>query len=219
MPTADRPPTPAGSWFGRWSPILPILVAEFVVWIGFGALLPIMPLYFRDHGVDFTTLGVIIAAWPAARLIGEPIFGWVADRTRRVPLMVAGAALAGVFEFLPLIFVGPLPFIVLRALAGFSTAMYDPAARGSITELTPPERRGEAFGLYSAAQMGGLLFGPAIGGLGASVFGGVAFVFVFGAVSSILAAVVVGLRVPETAGPATRATPSFDAAEFPGRPA
>jgi MFS family permease len=219
MPNADRPRTPAATWLGRWSPILPILVAEFVVWIGFGALLPIMPLYFRDHGVDFTTLGVIIAAWPAARLIGEPIFGWVADRTRRVPLMVAGAALAGVFEFLPLIFVGPLPFIVLRALAGFSTAMYDPAARGSITELTPPERRGEAFGLYSAAQMGGLLFGPAIGGLGASVFGGVAFVFVFGAVSSILAAIVVGLRVPETAGPATRATPSFDAAEFPGRPA
>ena len=103
--------------------------------------------------------------------------------------------------------------------AGFSTAMYDPAARGSITELTPPERRGEAFGLYSAAQMGGLLFGPAIGGLGASVFGGVAFVFVFGAVSSILAAVVVGLRVPETAGPAARATPSYDTAEFPGRPA
>ncbi|HEX5012846.1 MAG TPA: MFS transporter [Candidatus Limnocylindrales bacterium] len=220
MPTINRARVSAATWYGRWSPILPILVAEFVVWIGFGALLPIMPLYFRDHGVDFTTLGVIIAAWPAARLIGEPIFGWVADRTRRVPLMVAGAALAGIFEFLPLVFVGPLPFIVLRALAGFSTAMYDPAARGSITELTPPERRGEAFGLYSAAQMGGLLFGPAIGGLGAALFGGVAFVFVFGAVSSILAAIVVGLRVPETVGLAGgRAKPSFDAAEFPARPA
>jgi predicted MFS family arabinose efflux permease len=94
---ADSPSAPARPppWLGRWSPILPILVAEFVVWIGFGALLPIMPLYFRDHGVDFTMLGFIIAAWPAARLIGEPIFGWVADRTRRVPLMVAGAALAG----------------------------------------------------------------------------------------------------------------------------
>jgi MFS family permease len=220
MPTARRARTSAATWLGRWSPILPILVAEFVVWIGFGALLPIMPLYFRDHGVDFTMLGFIIAAWPAARLIGEPIFGWVADRTRRVPLMVAGAALAGIFEFLPLVFVGPIPFIVLRALAGFSTAMYDPAARGTIADLTPPERRGEAFGLYSAAQMGGLLFGPAIGGLGASLFGGVAFVFVFGAVSSILAAAVVGLRVPETAGLVHgRAKPSFDTAEFPGRPA
>ena len=36
------------------------------------------------------TLGIVIAAWPAARLIGEPVFGWLADRTRRVPLMVVG---------------------------------------------------------------------------------------------------------------------------------
>jgi MFS family permease len=223
MALARRLPTPVATWFDRWSAILPILVAEFVVWLGFGALLPIMPLYFRDHGVDFATLGLVIAAWPAARLVGEPIFGWVADRTRRVPLMVAGAALAGIFEFLPLVFVGALPFTLLRGLAGLSSAMYDPAARGTITDLTPPERRGEAFGLYSAAQMGGLLFGPAIGGIGASIFGGVAFVFVFGAVSSIAAAILVALRVRETsvtADPArARAAASYDAREFPARPA
>jgi MFS transporter, DHA1 family, tetracycline resistance protein len=223
MTLARRLPAPVATWFDRWSAILPILVAEFVVWIGFGALLPIMPLYFRDHGVDFATLGLVIAAWPAARLLGEPIFGWVADRTRRVPLMVAGAALAGIFEFLPLVFVGPLPFTLLRGLAGFATAMYDPAARGTITDLTPPERRGEAFGLYSAAQMGGLLFGPAIGGIGASLFGGIGFVFVFGAVSSIAAAIVVAIRVPETSSSArptgSGAAADFDATEFPARPA
>ncbi|MFL5776385.1 MAG: MFS transporter [Chloroflexota bacterium] len=217
---ARRSRASASGWMLRWSPILPILIAEFVVWVGFGALLPIMPLYFRDHGVDFATLGLIIAAWPAARLIGEPIFGWIADRTRRVPLMVAGAALAGIFEFLPLVFTGAVPFILLRGLAGFSTAMYDPAARGTMTELTPPEHRGEAFGLYSAAQMGGLLLGPAIGGIGAAIFGGFAFVFVFGAVSSIAAAILVALRVRETSGPTReRATATFETTEFPGRPA
>jgi DHA1 family multidrug resistance protein-like MFS transporter len=220
MSTARRIRPSVAAWFAMWSPILPILIAEFVVWLGFGALLPIMPLYFRDHGVGFTTLGIVIAAWPAARLIGEPIFGWVADRTRRVPLMVIGAALAGVFEFLPFVFVGAVPFTIFRALAGFSTAMYDPAARGTITDLTPPERRGEAFGLYSAAQMGGLLFGPAIGGLGAAVFGGVGFVFIFSAVSSIAAAALVGLLVRETAGPArAHASALFVATEFPARPA
>jgi MFS family permease len=220
MSFAQRLRAPASRWIGTWSPILPILVAEFFIWVGFGSLLPIMPLYFRDHGVDFATLGLVIAAWPAARLIGEPLFGWVADRTRRVPLMVVGAALAGVFAFLPLVFVGAAPFILLRGLAGLSTAMYDPAARGTITELTPPDRRGEAFGIYSAAQMGGLLFGPAIGGLGAALFGGVAFVFVFGAISSIAAAILVGLRVRETSGVTRpRVAASYDATEFPARPA
>jgi MFS family permease len=185
------------AWNRRWGAILPLLTAELIVWLGFGALLPIMPLYFTEHGVDLQTLGVVVAAWPAARLIGEPVFGWIADRTRRVPLMVAGNVLAGIFLFLPLVFVGAVPFIVLRALAGLSTAMYDPAARGYITDATPPDRRGEAFGLYGAAQMGGLLLGPAIGGIGAAVFGGVGFIFVFGAISSFVAAAAIAIRVRE----------------------
>jgi MFS family permease len=185
------------AWTRRWDAILPLLAAELIVWLGFGALLPIMPLYFTEHGVDLVTLGVVVAAWPAARLVGEPIFGWIADRTRRVPLMVAGNVLAGIFLFLPLVFVGAVPFTILRAVAGLATAMYDPAARGYITDATPADRRGEAFGLYGAAQMGGLLLGPAIGGIGAAVFGGVGFIFVFGAIASFLAAAAIAIRVRE----------------------
>lgn len=219
MSLPSRLSLPLASWTERWSGILPLLLAEFVVWLGFGALLPVMPLYFREHGVDLTTLGVIIAAWPAARLVGEPIFGWLADRVARVPLMVAGNIGAGIFQFLPLVFVGPLPFLVLRALQGLATSVYDPAARGYISDATPPERRGEAFGLYGAAQMGGLLFGPAIGGLGSAWFGGIGFVFVFGAISSFVAALAIGLRVREIPGSSReRAPSSFDATEFPGRP-
>lgn len=207
------------TWLSTWSPILPLLVAEFVVWLGFGALLPVMPLYFTEHGVDFATLGVVVAAWPAARLVGEPIFGWLADRTRRVPLMVIGNVGAGVFQFLPLVLIGPGAFIALRALQGLSTAIYDPAARGYITDATPPERRGEAFGLYGAAQMGGLLLGPAFGGLGAAAFGGISFVFVFGALSSFVAAGAIALRVRELA-PIGRhsAITALGSTEFPGGP-
>src|SRR3954454_11194679 len=179
----------------RGTAILPLLLAELIVWLGFGALLPIMPLYFTDHGVGLQMLGVVIAAWPAARLVGEPVFGWVADRSRRVPLMVLGNIGAGIFLFLPLIFVGLVPFTILRALAGLATAMYDPAARGYIADTTPADRRGGGVGDYGAAQMGGLLLGPAIGGLGATIFGGVGFIFVFGGVSSMLAAAAIALRV------------------------
>jgi DHA1 family multidrug resistance protein-like MFS transporter len=207
------------AWLSTWSPILPLLVAEFVVWLGFGALLPVMPLYFTEHGVDFRTLGVVVAAWPAARLVGEPIFGWLADRTARVPLMVIGNIGAGIFQFLPLVIVGPGAFIALRALQGLSTSIYDPAARGYITDATPPERRGEAFGLWGAAQMGGLLLGPAIGGLGAAMFGGISFVFVFGAVSSFVAAGAIAVRVRERV-PTGRHSPitALGSTEFPGGP-
>jgi DHA1 family multidrug resistance protein-like MFS transporter len=211
------------AWTRRWSAILPLLAAELIVWLGFGALLPVMPLYFTEHGVDLATLGVVVAAWPAARLVGEPIFGWLADRVPRVPLMIAGNVAAGIFLFLPLVLVGPGPFIVLRALAGLATALYDPAARGYITDATPADRRGEAFGLYGAAQMGGLLLGPAIGGLGSAAFGGVAFIFIFGGISSFVAAAAIALRVRESPRPVVAPGPrerraALDLTEFPHEP-
>jgi MFS family permease len=202
------------TWLTRWGPIAPLLVAEFIVWLGFGALLPVLPIYFTSHGVDFATLGLVIAAWPAARLVGEPVFGWLADRNPRVPLMVAGLLLAGGFTMLPLVLTGPLAFIILRAATGLATAIYDPAARGYLTDATPPERRGEAFGLYGAAQMGGLLFGPAIGAFGADRLGGIGFVFVFGGVAAILAAIPIALRSRETAVRTHAPLPS-DGVEFP----
>ena len=58
-----------------------------------------------------------------------------------------------------------------RALAGLSTSIYDPAARGYLVDANPPERQGELFGLYGAAQMGGLMLGPAIGGIAAAAHG------------------------------------------------
>jgi MFS family permease len=185
------------AWLARWGGILPLLLAEFIVWLGFGALLPVLPLYFQDRGIDLATLGIVIAAWPAARLVGEPLFGWLADRTARVPLMVIGLLATGLFSALPLVLTAPLAFVVLRAAAGLATAVYDPAARGYLTDATEPSRRGEAFGLYGAAQMGGLLFGPAIGAFGSELFGGYGFVFVFGGIAPVVAAIAIALRVRE----------------------
>jgi MFS family permease len=204
------------AWLARWGRIVPLLAAEFIVWLGFGALLPVLPLYFQEQGIDFATLGLVIAAWPAARLVSEPVFGWLADRTARVPLLVVGLVLTGIFSALPLVVTGPLAFFVLRAAAGLSTAMYDPAARGFLTDTTEPARRGEAFGLYGAAQMGGLLFGPAIGAFGAALVGGHGFVFVFGGIASIVAAIAIALTVREkpVAG-RTHPAPGRDHIEFP----
>ncbi|MGK2850235.1 MAG: MFS transporter [Candidatus Limnocylindrales bacterium] len=215
VPPSSRRSRPA-AWLDRWGGILPLLVAEFVVWLGFGGLLPVLPLYFTEQGIDLATLGVVIAAWPAARLVSEPIFGWLADRTARVPLMVVGLVVTGLAGALPLVFIGPTAFILLRAISGLGAAIYDPAARGFLTDATPPERRGEAFGLYGAAQMGGLLLGPTIGAFGAGQFGGIGFVFVFSAVTSVIAAAGIALRVrEEVVERRAHRTPSPDRTEFP----
>ena len=186
-----------GAWFARWGPILPLLLAEFVLWLGFGAMLPILPLYFLAHGIDLAMLGLVVAAWPAARLVAEPIFGWVADRTARKPIMVGALLASAVVVPLPLVFITPTAFILLRAAAGLATAAYDPAARGYLVDATPAERRGEAFGLYGASQMAGLLIGPALGGLGTAFTGSDTFVFGLGGIASLAAGLVVATVVRE----------------------
>ncbi len=177
----------------RIGPILPVLASETVLWLGFGALLPILPLYITERGMDAATLGLIVAAWPATRLIAEPVFGWLADRHDRRLLMIAGLVGTGIVVPLPLFVGGALAFVVLRGLAGLFTAAYDPAARGYILEAVPADERGWAFGLYSAAQMGGFLLGPAIGGVGAALFGGYAFPFVFCGVAMFVGAAVLAV--------------------------
>jgi MFS family permease len=176
---------------------VPLLFAEATIWAGFGALLPILPIYFVEHGVSLPVLGIVVAAWPAARLIGEPLFGWVADRSSRKTMMVIGLVLASVFAVAPVFVVGPLAFIVTRLLAGMSAAIYDPAARGYLVDANPPDRHGETFGLYGAAQMGGLMLGPALGGLAAAATGNPTIPFWVAGIFVFAAGIVVLVRVRE----------------------
>lgn len=213
----------ARAWLEHWSPILPLLIAEAAIGLGFGALLPILPIYFTQHGVDLATLGIVVAAWPAARLVAEPLFGWVADRASRKRMMVISLALSSIVAVLPLMFLGPVAFIVLRALAGICAAGYDPAARGYLSDANLPERQGETFGLYNAAQMGGFMVGPAIGGLAAAATGEPTVVFWVTGISMVVSAILVAARVadrPRTPIPSAAAADAVaGAADAVPRPA
>ncbi len=200
-------------------PILPVLLAEAILWLGFGALLPVLPLYITEQGIDTVTLGWIVAAWPAARLLGEPLFGWLADRGDRRFLMLAGLVATAVVVPMPLVFTGTPAFLLARALAGLATAAYGPAARAYILDATAPEERGAAFGWYSSAQMGGLLLGPAFGGVGAALGGGYAFPFAFCSVALVGAAVLLGLTICRRPAPLHVADEAAAALALAGAPA
>ena len=177
------------AWLVRWRPVLPILVAEFVAMVGFGAMLPVLPLYVVEQRVDDATLGIIVAAWPGARLVAEPFFGWLADHTSRRPLMLAGMVVMAAALLLPLVFRSAPELVLLRLLGGLGAGMYDPAARGYLVDATREGERGQVFGLYQAAAMGGIVAGPAIAALGAAVWSGYTFPFAFAAVMCVLAAI------------------------------
>jgi MFS family permease len=190
------PATALRRWLVRWGPLLPILVAELIILLGFGALLPVLPLFVVEHGIDVPTLGLITAAWSIAKLVTEPIFGYLADRTSRKPFLIGGALVLAVVTVLPVWFNTAVELFVLRFIAGAATGAYDPAARGLIVDKTPEGERGEAFGIYSAFQMGGFVLGPVIGAFGAALGGGFAFPFVLTGGLTIAAAVLLAVTLP-----------------------
>ena len=56
------------AWLDRWGDVPPLLLAEFIVWLGFGALLPVLPLYFTEQGVDLARSG---SSSPPGRRLGS----------------------------------------------------------------------------------------------------------------------------------------------------
>jgi DHA1 family tetracycline resistance protein-like MFS transporter len=136
--------------------------------LGVGLIIPAGPRLVAsflgdDLGAASRAFGFLVALYSAMQFTFAPAVGGLSDRFGRRPVVLLslfGAAasylLSGVAPTLVWLFVG-------RAIAGATGASYA-AANAYVADVTPPERRGQAFGLLGAALGLGFIFGPAIGG-------------------------------------------------------
>jgi DHA1 family multidrug resistance protein-like MFS transporter len=178
-----------------------IIAAVFLVGTGVGSVLPILPLFLRERGGSYAMVGVVVGANLVAQFIGQYPAGRLSDRFGRAPLMIGGLVLAGlaIAAFALPLSIGWL--IALRFIQGLGAAAFRPGSRAVVADLVPEGERGIAYGWLSGADMGGLIFGPALGGL-LAVFGRVT-VFEATGLAMLLAAVVVAValdprRLPKT---------------------
>ncbi len=150
-----RPPLPKG--FGTiWTTVALDLV-------GFGIVLPVLPLYARRYHASAATAGALVAAFSLAQLLASPVWGRVSDRVGRKPVLIvslAGTALGslctGLAAGLPLLFIGRL----VDGASGASVSV----AQASVADLARPDQRARLFGLLGAAFGLGFVLGPALGG-------------------------------------------------------
>ena len=157
--------------------MLVVFLTVFIDLIGFGIVVPLVPMYSRHYGADGWLIGTIIASFSAMQFIFSPIWGKLSDRHGRRPILListAGAALSYVlfaigsgFENHSLA-LGAL--LVSRIFAGACGGNIT-VAQAYIADITPPENRSKRMGLIGMAFGLGFLFGPAISGI-ALKFGG-----------------------------------------------
>ncbi|MFM8236327.1 MAG: MFS transporter [Actinomycetota bacterium] len=129
-------------------------------------LQPVLPRYVRDDlGRGDIAVGIAVGALAIGAIVLRLWAGRLGDTVGRRALIVAGAALVAV-STLGYGLVSELWWIVLmRLITGFGEAGFFVGAATMITDLSPPERRGEAVSYWSVAVYGGLAFGPYLGDL------------------------------------------------------
>ena len=186
-----------------------ISASEFVVWAGFGAILPYLPLFLEEQAHASMTLWAVIAAmyYVGTLLFSSPL-GWLSDTIGRKPVMVGGAIVYTVALLLFTTTTDPYWFILFRLLEGIGTAAFGPAAAAFVADITTPSNRSRAYGFLTTAQFGGLIVGPALAAplyaLGGGGTSGFYAIFYFGGVLSVLALISLVIFIKEPVALKTR---------------
>lgn len=150
-----------------------VFVNMLLAVLGFGLVYPVLPALvteFRggDVAASSHTYGWIVAIFAVMQFVGAPVLGALSDRfgRRRVILIAtAGAAL----DYTLMALSPSLAWLfVARMIAGLTAGVVG-AAHAYLVDVTPPERRAQAFGLLGAAFGLGFVLGPALGGLLGSI--------------------------------------------------
>jgi len=177
------------------SPLFVLFLTVFIDLVGFGIVIPILPLYAEHFHASPVAIGWLTGIYSGMQIIFTPILGKLSDRFGRRPVLLvsiigtaAGFALMGFAQALTLLFAG-------RILAGITGGNIS-IPQAYIADVTAPEKRSRAMGMIGAAFGLGFTFGPLIGGMMSRISYGAPFFFAAGL--AVINAALVYLILPES---------------------
>ncbi|MPW18188.1 MFS transporter [Paraburkholderia sp. CNPSo 3157] len=209
----ETPDTSALSYAQRnekyWKRNLFVCVfGSFTTLVSLSMLLPFLPLYVKQLGVESQAdviqwSGVAFGATFLGTAVTAPVWGRLADRYGRKPMLIRAAVGMAVVMSLIGIAHNVYELIGLRLIAGL-VGGYASASTVMVGTQAPRERAGWALGLLSTGALAGNLIGPLIGGLLPGVIGIRGTFFAGGAVIAVAALLTIFV-VREDFQPATDA--------------
>jgi len=145
-----------------------LFLIVFTDLVGFGILIPLLPLYAEHYHPASWMFGLLMAAYSAMQFVFSPILGRLSDRVGRRPVLlisltgsVLGAVMFALASSLAWLFAS-------RLLAGIAAGNIA-TAQAVIADTTPPEERARGMGLIGAAFGLGFIAGPALAGARAPI--------------------------------------------------
>jgi MFS family permease len=109
-------------------PMVILFAVQFLVMVGFGIVIPILPFLITDLGGGALSLGLFMSAYSIMQFFFAPFWGRLSDRIGRRPVLLIGLGGYGVTFFLFGI-AGNIPLLItFRALSGMISSATLPTA-------------------------------------------------------------------------------------------
>ncbi len=172
-----------------------VFLIVFIDLIGFGIVIPILPLYAEAYGPSPVMFGLLMASFSLMQFFFAPVLGRLSDRVGRRPVLVV-SLLGSAAGYVLFGFAGSFAMLLVSRIVDGISGGNISTAQAVIADITAPEDRAKGMGLIGAAFGLGFILGPAVGGLLVAVrpwLPGVA-----AAVASLVAMVLVLVLLPET---------------------
>jgi MFS family permease len=144
-------------------------VVAFFVMLGFGVVVPVLPVYVRSFGVGYFEVGAVVSAFAVMRLVANPFVGKLIDLVGERIILATGIGIVALSSALVGLADTYWQVLVLRGAGGIGSAMFSVSAMTLLLASVDPALRGRAVGFYQGGFLIGGMAGPAVGGLLAGI--------------------------------------------------
>jgi len=142
-----------------------LIAASFFVAVGFGIVMPAIPVFAKSFGVNNAAIGLMVSAFAITRFASGLISGALVDKFGERAVFSTGVFMVSLFTFLAGIAQNYEQLLFFRAAGGLGSSMFSVAASSVILRSVRDDQRGQVQSVYQGSFIVGGMAGPAIGGL------------------------------------------------------
>ena len=142
-----------------------LMASAFVIALGFGLILPVLPQFAQSFGVGATASSIVVSAFAFFRLLFAPAGGRLIARFGERPIYLAGLVIVAISTGATAFAHSYWQLLLYRGLGGIGSVMFTVSAVALIVRLAPPTIRARVSSVYASAFLFGGILGPVFGGL------------------------------------------------------